>query len=91
MAFRVIQGGLSVLVREVQRLANVAAETERLHYLMTTLEAINAERQYSIQELLAVAPQQQQQQHQSHSYYGKCYNICITARVLVLVCDNATQ
>eukprot|EP00953_Heterococcus_sp_UTEX-ZZ885_P023694 13011-Heterococcus_DN1.PRE.1 len=71
MAFRVIQGGLSVLVREVQRLANVAAETERLHYLMTTLEAINAERQYSIQDLLAATPQHQQQQQQPHGYYGR--------------------
>jgi ABC-type uncharacterized transport system fused permease/ATPase subunit len=76
MAFRVIQGGLSVLVREVQRLANVAAETERLHYLMTTLEAINAERQYSIQDLLAAAPHRQQQQ-QSHGYYDMCNDVIL--------------
>eukprot|EP00611_Tribonema_gayanum_P025363 TRINITY_DN5754_c0_g1_i1.p1 TRINITY_DN5754_c0_g1~~TRINITY_DN5754_c0_g1_i1.p1 ORF type:complete len:720 (-),score=259.51 TRINITY_DN5754_c0_g1_i1:292-2451(-) len=42
MAFRVIQGGLSVLVREVQTLSTIAAKTERLHSLLAALQCINA-------------------------------------------------
>ena len=39
MAFRVIQGGLNVLVKVIARMAALAAETERIHELLTTLGA----------------------------------------------------
>ncbi|KAG5181237.1 ATP-binding cassette transporter, subfamily D, member 8, SmABCD8 [Tribonema minus] len=41
MAFRVIQGGLSVLVREVQTLSTIAAKTERLHSLLAALQVLS--------------------------------------------------
>jgi putative ATP-binding cassette transporter len=37
MAFRVIQSGLSFIVKEMGNLAALAAETDRLHYLMVAL------------------------------------------------------
>jgi hypothetical protein len=37
-----LQGGLSVLVREVQTLSTIAAKTERLHSLLVSLQGINA-------------------------------------------------
>eukprot|EP00668_Euglena_longa_P041205 GGOE01054235.1.p1 GENE.GGOE01054235.1~~GGOE01054235.1.p1 ORF type:complete len:690 (+),score=192.00 GGOE01054235.1:232-2301(+) len=39
MAFRVIQNGLNVIVKIIARLSALAAETERIHALLTTLEA----------------------------------------------------
>lgn len=40
MAFRVIQGALSVIVTQIRTLASLASEVDRLHYLLVCMEGM---------------------------------------------------
>lgn len=40
MAFRVIQGALSVIVTQIRTLASLASEVDRLHFLLVCMEGI---------------------------------------------------
>ena len=40
MAFRVIQGALSVIVTQIRTLASLASEVDRLHFLLVCVESM---------------------------------------------------
>lgn len=40
MAFRVIQGALSVIVTQIRTLASLASEVDRLHFLLVCMESM---------------------------------------------------
>lgn len=51
MAFRVIQGALSVVVTQIRTLASLASEVDRLHFLLVCMEGISNDVSLTIPEL----------------------------------------
>lgn len=45
MAFRTIQGSLSLIVSQIRTLASLASEVDRLHFLLVCMEGVQAQQQ----------------------------------------------